>query len=105
MGQELADSLPGLLASECAMELDAASVESLDFILSLDNFEAFKDAMLVRKAWRTIEALELLEQETTEKVASRELELQELADMRKELDNVSCGPGAIADANATVAAA
>mmetsp|Transcript_1846 Transcript_1846/g.5070 ORF Transcript_1846/g.5070 Transcript_1846/m.5070 type:complete len:175 (-) Transcript_1846:180-704(-) len=90
--KELAEALPGLLAQEGGLQLDDASAESLDFILSLDNFEDFKDSMLARKAVRTIEALEILEVEAAEELSRREAEIAELGELRKKLDMAAAAP-------------
>mmetsp|Transcript_137273 Transcript_137273/g.242681 ORF Transcript_137273/g.242681 Transcript_137273/m.242681 type:complete len:166 (-) Transcript_137273:111-608(-) len=84
--QDVAARLTELLSTGAEPDLDEASVESLDFILTLGDFLSFKDSMLVRKTHRAIETLELLEMEKDTAVAQRESELAELALMQEKLN-------------------
>eukprot|EP00928_Gymnodinium_smaydae_P058280 TRINITY_DN41497_c0_g1_i1.p1 TRINITY_DN41497_c0_g1~~TRINITY_DN41497_c0_g1_i1.p1 ORF type:complete len:185 (+),score=47.60 TRINITY_DN41497_c0_g1_i1:68-622(+) len=58
---DVIEALPAFLASNAALELDAQSAAALDFVISLTDFEDFKDTMLARKAARNIALLERYE--------------------------------------------
>merc|ERR1712187_712322 len=85
---DIATRLTELLSAGVKPDLDADSVETLDFILSLGDFLQFKDSMLVHKAHRAIEALELLELKNTISFTKHESELIELNLLKQKLENI-----------------